>query len=315
MRIRGAPVLDPEGRPVGRRDPVELGPQMFLDTRPPAPVERRRATPEELARLAATDTRRAPDVRPSDGMAVMRPASRPAPPAIPADATTGRAPAGRTGVQAPSGTLAEPTRSPVPANTQEEPVTSPALPPALPCDDCLHARVCALRALIPDLDHRVHVEALGDGLVLSYRAASIGCDHHMPARPVPVPDLVPPIREEHGGESWRTKPTAAELAAASRRRGTERMLEVRKAKAAGPGRGANNRRLAVDREERERLLLEAVRATSTTAEAGERLGVTGTRVQQLLRELRDEGRLPQDIADALVARRSGRRIVPEAVPA
>jgi hypothetical protein len=108
----------------------------------------------------------------------------------------------------------------------------------------------------------------------------------------------------------RANPAAA--IQASRMRGAEanrrRLEAARAARAPGPGRGANNRRLPSDPAERERVLIEAVRGTTTTGEAGERLGVTATRVQQLLRGLRDEGRLPDDIAAALAARRSGRRI-------
>lgn len=273
------------------------------------PVERRVLTADELAaRVTAGQALREPRHRPSEGMHVMRPASR--------SAQESTRPSGRVGAVAPARAEA-PAPHPVTVPEEEPVVTTEPAPPAIPCGDCLHARVCGKRETIEGLAGPEVIEhAPGLRLVITRTAE---CDDYLAptfeqrALEARVVALVPdpePIRAEHGGESWRTKPESA-TPQESRRRGTEAMLEARKAKKAGStglGRGENNRRLPADPAERERVVLEAVRATETTAEAGERLGVTATRVQQILRDLRDQGRLPADIAATIAARRAGGRI-------
>jgi hypothetical protein len=72
------------------------------------------------------------------------------------------------------------------------------------------------------------------------------------------------------------------------------------------GTGGGRPKLPTDRATRDPLVLAAVRETSTTALAGERLGVSAARVQQVVAEIRHAGDLPNDIDELLRARRSGR---------
>jgi hypothetical protein len=67
-----------------------------------------------------------------------------------------------------------------------------------------------------------------------------------------------------------------------------------------------------DHAERNAKVIEAVRATSTTDEAGKLLGVSGTRVLQILHEIRRDGAMPEDVQQALKHRSGVRR--PAAAP-
>ena len=57
---------------------------------------------------------------------------------------------------------------------EEDPLTAPA-PPALPCEDCLHAAVCKLRDLIPMVTGPIEV---GPGLRVRYTEV-VECDHYL----------------------------------------------------------------------------------------------------------------------------------------
>lgn len=113
--------------------------------------------------------------------------------------------------------------------------------------------------------------------------------------------------------------TPAERLTASRR-GTARSIEVRQEKGtimANPARAATGGaahesvKLPRDRDERTRAVLEAVRTSSSHAEAGAKLGVGGQRIAQFVSDLRRAGQLPADV-EKLLRARSGHRAAGEA---
>jgi hypothetical protein len=233
-------------------------------------VARRPATPEELARL--TPPAGAKAVRPGPAMHRVRPAT---------GASSWRNYRSVMGADAPAPVIT-PEEEPV---TPVTPTPTPT-PAAIPCGDCIHARVCKHRE---DLEHAFErialvAEALTDGPVRISSTADCG-DHLVapaPARtwPEPLPMVLP------------TRPTAAEIEATSRRRGTEAMLATK----------APRYPLPRDRAERDRVVLAAVRETPSLSAAGDRLGVSETRIGQILRVIRADGELPEDVATLLAAR-------------
>lgn len=179
------------------------------------------------------------------------------------------------------------------------PTPEPSAPPfTIPCGTCIHARVCGQRDKIPDAPQAPLSMELAPGLRVVSTAFEVQCDDHLPVHA--LRETTSDRIREHAAVPVALPHDVAMVAAGKR--------EAKK-RSPGLGRGGNNRKLPVDPAEREARLLEAVRATTSTGEAGVLLGITATRVQQLLRELRDAGRLPGDITDALKARRSGRRLV------
>jgi hypothetical protein len=267
-------------------------------------IERRVLTADELAaRVTASQalrTPRLPDFRPSAGMAVMRPASRSA---------HGVGSPARTGVPEP----------PV-AVLEEPPVSTTAAPPDLLCTTCIHEAVCGKKSTLPIAPAR-EAEEVAPGLRVHWTWTA-DCDDHLPRmalregvtmpRPLDVVDdragLDPrPIRREHGRESWRTDkapkgdPNDEERAAASRQRGNAAMLAAKAAK-------SDRYPLPRDRTERDRVVLEAVRSTARLTEAGVKLGVSETRVGQILREIRAAGQLPEDIAQLLSERNAAKAV-------
>lgn len=262
-------------------------------------VERRVLTAEELAaRVTASQALRAPrlpDYRPSAGMAVLRPASRPA-----------------QGV----GTPAQPEAPEAPVAIKEEPTVSmittiePESPglPDIPCRSCVHASVCRWEPDVAKAMYAVAELKVGSDPAIRIRA-TVECDHHAPA---PHLQLVTgtatepqSIRREYGGESWRTDKAPKgdladpERAAASRQRGNAAMLAAKEAK-------GHRYPLPRDRAERNQVVLEAVRTTDKLAAAGVVLGVSETRVGQIIKEIRAAGQLPDDVAELLNSRNAAK---------
>lgn len=199
------------------------------------------------------------------------------------------------------------------------PVTAIAAVPAagslaswLPCGACVKADVCRLRELIPADAAGSAVRVLERGLRLVALEVRVECDHFLGQAAAPAPLPASPAPED--------RPSDADRAARSRRNGTEASLRVRQARReelAAPSRPIRARpgaKLPQEPVERDRVLFAAVRdAGGDQSAAGRALGVTQTRVSQLLRAARDAGRLPDDVAQLLASRsRNGR---PKGVPA
>lgn len=256
------------------------------------PIERRPATPEDLARFE-------PAV----------PAPRPAARAIPAVVPTERHSGAERSMTSTSGNLAQPTRTPAPTPTrvEEEPVTEPvpATPHGgvlLPCTTCLHEPVCALKHDLPkDTAQLLKPAEIGPGLRLVTTGVRIECDHQLVSlRPV-EPE---PIRREHGGESWRT----TTVTGSTPRRTTEDIAESRRrgVEAAAAARGTRYP-LPKDPDERARVVFDALRSTDSLAGAAAVLQVSANRVSQLLTEYRRAGSIPADVEALLDARNPSRR--------
>jgi hypothetical protein len=80
--------------------------------------------------------------------------------------------------------------------------------------------------------------------------------------------------------------------------------------------GSRGRRVMPrDRGERNSLVLDTVRTSKSHAETGERLGVTGKRIEQIVHEIRRNGLLPADVDELLKARSSWKGTVHRATPA
>ena len=119
------------------------------------PIERRQATPAELAAIAARDSR---------------------PPVLPVRA---KDPAYRL-----ERIRATPTRP------EEESVTTPVPPPFdVPCGTCLHEPVCGIRKEIPDAPGEPLSAILAPGLRLLAVGYRIDCDHYL-GEPAAAPRLV-----------------------------------------------------------------------------------------------------------------------------
>lgn len=109
-------------------------------------------------------------------------------------------------------------------------VTAPPATPyagiTIPCTSCLHEPVCYLKREIP-ANPNVLAEPmiLGPGLRLVTTGVRIECEHQL--SPAADPE---PIRREHGGESWRTKPEP--VPEPSKRHQSHRAEEDEKAKRA-----------------------------------------------------------------------------------
>jgi hypothetical protein len=187
--------------------------------------------------------------------------------------------------------VTEPDPSPPPR--EELIVIAPVVPPpadpaggvSLPCRTCVKEDVCRIRPMLAQ-----SLSEGDDALPPGVRIAAITCDFFLElsidGRQRPVLDVVAPP----------TSPAAPEPSA--------RGEEVRVSRATGGGRP----KLPTDRETRDPLVLAAVRETSTTALAGERLGVSAARIQQVVAEIRHAGALPKDIDELLRARKSGRPV-------
>lgn len=255
------------------------------------PVERRVLTADELAaRVTACQALREPRHRPSEGMHVMRPASR--------SAQESPAPSEAVGSTAPARAEA-PAPHPVTVPEEEPVVTTAPAPPAIPCGDCLHARVCGKRETIEGLAGPEVIEhAPGLRLVIT---RTVECDDHLPptfeqrvledrvVQLAPVPDPEP-IRAEHGGESWRTKPEPA-TPQESRRRGTEAMLKAKRS------------RLSPDLTERQAQILEAVvRHDGDRKGAAAELACLVQSIDVALAAVAAKGKLPEDLRAKLPAR-------------
>jgi hypothetical protein len=160
--------------------------------------------------------------------------------------------------------------------------------PELPCGGCAHAAVCSIRPLLdpaslavrgPDRPH----EAIRIGVRIT-----LECDHYLAAQPASV----------NGG-----RPTDAERMAASRRRGAAALPKARASRTGAV--------LPKDRGERNALVAETLRSTSSRTAAALKLGVSPARVDQVIAEMREEGSLPADVAQTLAAR-FGKRAAAEA---
>lgn len=251
------------------------------------PVERRVLTADELAaRVTASQALREPRHRPSEGMHVMRPASR--------SAQESPAPSEAVGSTAPARAEAPATD---PVTVPEPVVTTAPAPPAIPCGDCLHARVCGKRETIEGLAGPEVIEhAPGLRLVITRTAE---CDDYLAptfeqrALEARVVALVPdpePVRAEHGGESWRTKPEPA-TPQESRRRGTEAMLKAKRS------------RLSPDLTERQAQILEAVvRHDGDRKAAARELACLVQSIDVALAAVAAKGKLPEDLRAKLPAR-------------
>jgi hypothetical protein len=109
-------------------------------------IERRPATPAELARLSP---------------AIAPPAQRPRTPGPSGSWRNYRSALG----------------TPLPVTPLEEhPVTTPAAPPAIPCGSCLHERVCGQK----DLIHPEYRRELTAGLTLVYASVTVECADLLP---------------------------------------------------------------------------------------------------------------------------------------
>jgi hypothetical protein len=152
-------------------------------------VERRRATPEELARLNQATAER--PVAPGPSMHLLRPAA-----AVMEESR-------RRGAERHQEVMAarRAVASPAPTALEEAPMTPAALSAPLPCADCLHAPVCALKATLEDLGPLEPVQVIDRGLTAVATAYRIECDHHLVSLKAVERE---PIRAEYPGESWRT---------------------------------------------------------------------------------------------------------------
>ena len=179
---------------------------------------------------------------------------------------------------------------------EEDPLTAPA-PPALPCEDCLHAAVCKLRDLIPHVTGPIEV---GPGLRVRYTEV-VECDHYLveteerrflAARvaelaPVPTPADRRPAQSPEDLEARRQK-VAAIHTQASRQRGAD----------------ANRDRAAAIRATKDGQAIGLLREHEGNAEAvGKIMSVTGTAVRGWVARMAGAGSLPDDVA-ALVATRA-----------
>lgn len=111
----------------------------------------------------------------------------------------------------------------------------------------------------------------------------------------PIQEGPVPPRDHHDAGTNRVRQQAEEGAAAA--------MEKPPLSAAAFSDGRGRRKLPRDRAERNALVLEAVRASASHAEAATRLGVGKARVEQIVSELRRSDQLPADVRAALDARR------------
>jgi hypothetical protein len=149
-------------------------------------IERRQATPEELARLDAPEpVKPTAETRPGPAMHVLRP-------------TADRMAASR--MRGNERMLELAGKRPASTGPKEElMVTAAAL--EVPCGTCLHEPVCSLKASIPASAGEPIAVQLAPGLRQYVQGFRIECDHQLVSlRPV-EPE---PIRAEYGGERWRS---------------------------------------------------------------------------------------------------------------
>lgn len=186
--------------------------------------------------------------------------------------------------------------SAAPARQEEMTVTTPA-PPAIPCDDCIHALVCKLRDLIPMVTGPIEV---GPGLRVRYTEV-VECDHYrveseerrvLAARvaelaPAPSPTDRRLAQSPEDLEARRKK-VAGNLTQESRQRGAD----------------ANRARAAAIRATREGQAIGLLREHEGNAEAvGKIMGVSGTAVRGWIARMAAADTLPADVA-ALCAGRA-----------
>ncbi len=145
--------------------------------------------------------------------------------------------------------------------------------PAVPCGNCLHDPVCALKRELPaDPAQLAQPHVIGPGLRLVFSAARVQCDHHLAAPPRLLEPSTPPVDVS----AFPPRASAAEMAQTSRERGAR----------------ANGERARKFTDEQ---LLEAVRgAAGNMSEAGRRLGVSQGAVRLRLQRLGDA--VPDDVA-------------------
>ena len=149
-----------------------------------------------------------------------------------------------------------------------------------PCEDCAHRVVCSIRPILEtDVGVDLGAVVLPGGVRVA--AVSIDCDYFL---------------AQDGPQGVTPAPTpndASVGAVAAPVQGRSRGASV----------GQGWRKLRADRDAREMAVIAAVRSTSTQAEAGKQLGVSGKRIQQLVAEMRGDGRLPADVNELMRTRR------------
>lgn len=192
-----------------------------------------------------------------------------------------------------------------------------------PCEDCAHAIVCRIR---PTLVFREIIGFTGLDAGVRVAAVSIDCDHFLAKAP-----SAPTHRFVHGPaglvavrigrstsddhDAHRARIDSCAFCADESFAPQEPPQSVTSpatpddvapvvAVAGRPGAGGGRPWLPRDQGDREAMVVEAVRSTSSLEEAGKVIGVTGGRVGQIVQEMRRLERLPADI-DALMRQRGG----------
>lgn len=254
-------------------------------------VTTRKATRAELARLEPPETvvPVAP-VREGPAIHVMRPAAAIAARSRQRGGERARAVYAERAAsrRAQQPTASAPVPVPVtPATVEEDPVTTPPAPPAIPCGDCLHARVCRDRENVEGTDPRGVIEVRPGLRMVVLRIHE--CDDYLAptfepravaapvVAPVPEPE---PVRREHGGESWRTKaaPAAPEPARTVPVASADEL--TRRSTAANRSRQAANDRRAAE------VLAVVERHGGDLSAAAKELGMRGSGVAMIVRNAR-----------------------------
>ena len=155
------------------------------------PIERRQATTDELAAVAARDSR--PPVLP------VRAKAAPAAPAPQCPHVWGpRTGAGRMHALAIAegwvevvcvrcGADYDAPPAPAAPHPEEEPMPTPAAPPVIPCGTCLHEPVCRLKSELPADVTSYARQVIAPGLWLVSADYRVECDHYLGEPPAAVP--------------------------------------------------------------------------------------------------------------------------------
>lgn len=181
-----------------------------------------------------------------------------------------------------------PARRTPPTTTEEpDPMSEPAQPrvlgdvvvlpvEAMPCPDCSHLRVCRIRLSFEETRPELLIPLLPEGLHVAITPA-ISCDFFLAmVAPEVAPETV-------------TRPVVA----------TEPTRPVR-----APARRQPGGVVAAPRgqEQREAEMVDALRAGGNAIAASKILGISPSRVNELVRRMRAAGRLPADLAATLRTR-------------